>query len=161
MLRSPLPPLHGFLLILRDSLTSVIRLGKSQLCLYLTVLSLALEFGNALRVPKGRDREQTGNGVQHEIPASSLRTTPFSHAQQLTLEFATLPDRVANRRFHSLGIRYPRSMIVTAIFRQLFPSEGCATLACCPSGEPLPGTRVGSALKVLTAYTLIMTLYSC
>jgi hypothetical protein len=59
--------------------------------LYITVFSLVLELGDALRISEGRDREQTGNGVQHETPASSVRTSPFSHAQQLTLEFATLP----------------------------------------------------------------------
>src|ERR1700692_248274 len=97
MLRSFLPPLHGFLLILRDSLTQVIRLGKGQLCLYITVLSLALEFGNALRVSEGQYREQTEKRAQQDMPSSSVGKGFCFHAQELTPEFAILPDRYRKR----------------------------------------------------------------
>src|ERR1700733_9041295 len=98
MFRSLLPPLHGFLLILRDSLTKVIRLGKGQLCLYVTVLSLALEFGDSLRVPEGQYREQTENGAQQDMPPSCECGDPCFHAQKLTLEFATLPESTTVNR---------------------------------------------------------------
>src|SRR5258708_27694450 len=68
------------------------RLGKSQLGLYITVLSLALEFGNALRVPEGQYREQTEKGAQQDMPSSVDKGFCF-HAQELTPEFAILPDR--------------------------------------------------------------------
>jgi hypothetical protein len=60
--------------------------------LYITVLSLALEFGNGLRVPEGQYREQTENGAQQDMPPSSVRRCLRCHAQQLTPEFAILPD---------------------------------------------------------------------
>src|ERR1700735_4840397 len=50
------------------------------------------EFGNALRVPEGQCREQTENGAQQYMPPSSVCSGPCFHAQQLTLEFATLPE---------------------------------------------------------------------
>src|ERR1700677_2742411 len=93
MLRGLLPPPHGLCLILLDPFSYVIRLGKSQLCLYITVLSLALELGNALRVPEGRYREQTENGAQQDMPRSSMRERPCFHEEHLTPEFATLPVR--------------------------------------------------------------------
>jgi hypothetical protein len=49
------------------------------LCLYITVLSLALEFDNALRVPEGQYREQTENGAQQNIPHKSVRESPCFH----------------------------------------------------------------------------------
>src|SRR5882757_3334095 len=97
MLRSLLPPLHGFLFILRDSLTLGIRLGQGQLCLYITVLSLALEFGNALRVPEGPYREQTEKSAQQDMPSSSVRKGFCFHPQELTPEVAILPDRYRKR----------------------------------------------------------------
>jgi hypothetical protein len=71
----------------------VIRSGKGELRLQVTVLSLALEFGNVLRVPEGRYRQQTENGAQQDMPQISVRNGHCSHAQQLTPEFATLPEQ--------------------------------------------------------------------
>lgn len=85
MLRGLLPPLHGLRLILRHSFTEVIRLGKGQLCFYVSVLSLALEFGDALRVPDGQYREQTENGAQQDMPPSSVCRGPCFHARSLLL----------------------------------------------------------------------------
>jgi hypothetical protein len=61
--------------------------------LYITVLSLALEFGNALRVPEGQYREQTEKGAQQDMPSSSVGEGFCFHAKELTPEFAILPDR--------------------------------------------------------------------
>jgi hypothetical protein len=93
----------------------VIRLGKGQLCLYITVLSLALEFGNALRVPEVRYREQTENGAQQDMPSSSVGKGFCFHAQELTPEFATNPDRYRKQasalrtRLTTLPIKSPRN----------------------------------------------------
>jgi hypothetical protein len=46
-----------------------------------------------LRVPEGHYREQTENGAQQDMPPSSVRKSLCSHAQQLTPELATLPNR--------------------------------------------------------------------
>lgn len=62
----------------------MIRLGEGQLRLYITVLSLALEFGNALRVPEWRYREQTENGAHQDMPASGVREMTCFHEEQLT-----------------------------------------------------------------------------
>lgn len=71
----------------------MIRLGKGQLRLYITVLSLALEFGDTLRIPEVRYRDQTENGAQQDMPSSSVGKGFYFHAQELTPEFATNPDR--------------------------------------------------------------------
>jgi hypothetical protein len=65
--------------------------------LYITVLSLALEFGNALRVPEGQYREQTEKDAQQDMPSSSVGQGFGFHAQELTPEFAILPDRYRKR----------------------------------------------------------------
>ena len=50
-------------------------------------------------VPEGQYREQTENGAQQDMPPSSVCRGPCFHAQQLTLEFATLPESTTvNRR---------------------------------------------------------------
>ena len=72
----------------------MIRLSKGQLRLYITVLSLALEFGDALPVHEGPHRDHAQDAGQQHMPSSMLESPSF-HAQQLTLEFATLPDRLA------------------------------------------------------------------
>jgi hypothetical protein len=69
----------------------VIRSGKGELRLQITTFSLALELGNALRVPEGHYREQE-NGAQQDMPPSSACRGPYFHAKQLTLERATLPE---------------------------------------------------------------------
>jgi hypothetical protein len=65
--------------------------------LYITVLSLALEFGNALRVPVGQYREQTEKGAQQDMPSSSGGKGFCFHAKELTPELAILPDRNRKR----------------------------------------------------------------
>jgi hypothetical protein len=60
--------------------------------LYITVLSLALEFGNALRVSEGQYREQTEECAQQDMPSSSVGKGLCFHAPELTPEFAILPD---------------------------------------------------------------------
>jgi hypothetical protein len=74
----------------------VIRLGKGQLCLNITLFSLGLELGNALCVREGRYREQTENSAkQQDMRPGSVCRIPCFHAQQLTLEFVALPDRLS------------------------------------------------------------------
>ena len=65
--------------------------------MYITVLSLALEFGNALRVPEGQYREKTENGAQQDMPSSSVGKGFCFHAQELTPEFATIPGAIVKQ----------------------------------------------------------------
>ena len=77
--------------------TQVIRPGTGQLCLYITILGLALEFGNALRVSEGQYRDQTEKGTQQDMPSSSVGKGFCFHAQELTPELARLPNRYGKR----------------------------------------------------------------
>jgi hypothetical protein len=95
-----------------------------------------------------------------------IKVSIFQETRWAQDYFAQWRTKIGGRHvgldFYDLLIEALRTppMSDKAMFHQQFRNEGCATLSSCPFWDSCLGPEVAQVLKILTAYTLRMTLYS-